>query len=217
MRTTMHNGRAKKDGTVFGTKHNDRNFDVDKADNIDKERMKDNVYWHYYEDENLTFEEVELKFYNENFSRILEATNENYIKNRHPERVKTMEEWKRVRQNAPEETHLQIGKMEEHVTREQLVACYKDYDKWLRQWNQENGKLFTVLNTALHCDEAVEHIQTRRVWHYRDEAGELRIGQEKALKAAGFELPDLDKPEGRRNNRKIAFDKMCRFESNVNS
>lgn len=209
MRTTMHNGRA-KNGRGYGTKHNDRNFDTDKADNIDAERIKDNVYLNCYGDNSLTFEEAELKFYNEKFGKMLEKINENYIKNRHPERVKTMDEWKRVRQNAPEESILQIGKTEEHVSRQELIACYNDYNKWLQEWNKQHGNPFTTLNTALHCDEAVDHIQSRRVWHYLDENNELRIGQEKALKAAGVELPDPEKPESRRNNRKVTFDKMCR-------
>lgn len=209
MRTMTHNSRTNAKGRVHGTKHNDRNFKTN-AENIEKERTKDNICTNCYGDENLTFEQAEIKFYKENFKKQLEETNEKYIKNRHPERVKTMEEWKKIRQNAPEETVLQIGKMEGHATRQQLVDVYNDYNKWLQEWNNQHGNPFTVLNTALHCDEAVEHIQSRRVWHYRDENNELRIGQEKALKAAGVQLPDPTKQEGRRNNRKMTFDKMCR-------
>ena len=36
---------------------------------IDKEKSKDNVYWHCYDEEKLTFEEAELKFYEEHFLR----------------------------------------------------------------------------------------------------------------------------------------------------
>lgn len=209
MRTTMHNGRS-KNGRGYGEKHNDRNFDVSKADNINAEKMKDNIYRNYYNDNSMTFEQVELRFYEENFEKMLSKINANYIKNRHAERVKTMEDWKRMRQNAPEEMHLQIGKLEEHATRQQLIDVYTDYRKWLEDWNEQHGKPFTVLTEALHCDEAVHHYQVRRVWHYRDKNDDLRIGQERALKTAGVELPNPGAKESRRNNRKITFDKMCR-------
>ncbi len=57
MRLTKHNGRKNKSG-VYRVKHNDRNFDLDKAEHIDKEKTKDNVYWHCYGEEKLTFEEI---------------------------------------------------------------------------------------------------------------------------------------------------------------
>lgn len=210
MRTMQHNSRTNAKGRVHGTKHNDRNFDVSKADNIDQSRSHGNVYLNCYGDKSMTFDEVELKFYNENFGDLLAKTNANYIKNRHPERCKTMEEWKKNRRYCPEETTMQIGDMEKHVSRNELVQCFNEYDNRLHKWNKEHGRPFTTLTIALHVDEEVEHIQSRRVWHYHNNSGDLRIGQEKALAAAGVELPEPDKPEGRHNNRKMTFDAMCR-------
>lgn len=210
MRTMTHNSRTNAAGKVHGRKHNDRNFDIEKADNIDAEKSKQNVYFNCYNDPSLTFEEVELRFYEEHFSKQLQATNDNYIKNRHPERCKTMAEWMKVRQNAPEETTFQIGKMEKHVDARILAECYDDYIAYLNKWNEEHGYPFTVLDEALHVDEAVPHIQVRRVWHYKDENGDLRIGQEKALEAAGVELPDPSKEVGKKNHRKKTFDAMMR-------
>lgn len=210
MRTMQHNSRANSKGRVHGTKHNDRNFDVGKADNIKTELSHLNYYENCYHDLSLTFEEAELKFYKENFGEQLERTNQKYIENRHPERCKTMEEWKMIRQNAPEETVMQVGKMEEHIGRVELFKCYSEYNHRLEAWNVAHGKPFTTLTKALHADEAVPHWQTRRVWHYNDSQGVLKIGQEKALAAAGVPLPDPSKPEGRRNNRKMVFDKMAR-------
>lgn len=210
MRTMTHNSRTNASGRVHGTKHNDRNFDVGKADNIDAAKVKDNEYRNCYGDSSMTFDEVELKFYTENFSHQLEKTNAKYIENRHPERCKTMDEWKKLRQYCPEETTRQIGKMESHESREKLVECYNDYYKQIQQWNRDHGKPFTVLDRAVHVDEAVPHIQERRVWHYKGDDGKWYIGQEKALQMAGVELPNPDKPESRYNNRKMTFDKMSR-------
>lgn len=211
MRTTMHGSRTDSRGRVHGAKHNDRNFDTERASNIDSSRSAENQYWHCYKGvmPELTFEEAELRFYEENFGKRLEEINARHLKNRHPERCKTMEEWKKVRQYAPEEITIQIGKTEEHATREQLVECFSEFWKRVLEWNKEHGMPFRTLSRALHMDEAVPHIQIRRVWVYQD-GGELRLGQEKALRAAGLDLPDPSRPEGRRNNRKMVFDKWCR-------
>jgi hypothetical protein len=84
-----------------------------------------------------------------------------------------------------------------------------EFLKYQEGWNKEHGRPFQILNFALHDDEATPHIHQRRVWKYT-EKGILKIGQEKALALAGVELPYPDRPEGRYNNRKVAFDKMMR-------
>ncbi len=217
MRTTTHNGRG-KGGKAYGSKHNDRNFDVEQANNIIPELSARNEYWSIIEGE--TFEAGELKFYEENFSEQLQATNDKYVANRHPERCKTMAEWKMIKQNAPEETILQIGRMfddvgnviNDSVTPQQLLAVYKDFKEFEAQWNAEHGRPFTLLNEALHVDEpdSPPHIQRRKVWHYRDVNGCLHLGQERALELAGVELPNPSRRQSRYNNRKITYDKMMR-------
>lgn len=212
MRTTTHHGRGRK-GNAYGSKHNDRNFDVENATNIDVELLANNKYWCIYEGE--TFETAELKFYEENFSEQLQATNDKYVANRHPERCKTMEQWKTIKQNAPEESIFQVGKKSDngqHIDGKTLMACYNEFIDFQAQWNKEHGSPFTVLNMALHVDEpnCPPHIHSRKVWHYKDENGILRVGQEKALELAGIELPNPDKAPGRYNNRKITYDKMMR-------
>ncbi len=210
MRTMQHNSRANSAGATHGSKHNDRNFDSSKADNINPDLSYLNIYENVYSDPSLTFSEVELRFYQENFGAQLDRTNERYRKNGHPERCKDMTDWMKAKRNAPEETVMQIGSIEAAVSREQLWECYQDYQERLERWNQDHGCPMTILNTALHCDEAVPHVQSRRVWHYRTPDGELRIGQEKALEAAGVPLPDPSKAPGRHNNRKQTFDMITR-------
>ena len=210
MRTMTHNSRTNASGRVHGRKHNDRNFDISKAENIDEKRVKNDIFVNCYNDKTMTFDEVEVKYYTENFGAQLKKTNDNYIKNRHPERCKTMEQFMQTRQYAPEETVMQIGKMEKHVDRDTFVACMRDYWSFLLTWNKDHGEPFQILNMAVHADEAVPHAQIRRVWKYVDESGTLRIGQEKALKAAGIELPNPDAKEGKHNNRKMTFDAMMR-------
>ena len=209
MRATMHNGRG-SGSKAYGTKHNDRNFDTQQADNIDADRTHLNEYWHYYEGEEMSFEAAELRFYEEHFSEQLSRINERYRKNGHPENCRSMTDWKQLRRNAPEECILQIGNMETHVDHQTLLACWRDYLGKLNSWSQAHGSPFVFVSWAMHADEAVPHIQARRVWQYRDEDGLLRVGQENALKAAGVDLPQPGKTENRRNNRKMTFDAMAR-------
>lgn len=209
MRTTMHSSRTNAVGRVHGNRHNDRRFNLKDAINIDQNRTPQNWYWNLY-DENMTFAEAELQFYNDVFGEQLAKTNENYEKNRHPERKKTMDQFMRIRSNAPEEITIQIGKAEEHVDAQVLCDCFNDYYAWLDNWCKEHGYPFTVLDMALHVDEAVPHIHLRRVWHYIDDDGVWHLGQEKALAAAGMSLPDPNKKEGKYNHRKMTFDAMAR-------
>lgn len=214
MRAMQHNSRANSSGRVHGAKHNDRNFDTTHADNIDQDRVHENEYWHIYMGDpdlpEMTFEEAELRFYVETFGEQLQKTNDNYLRHGHPERCKDMAAWKKARQNAPEETVMQIGKMEDHADVLALAFCYNEYIRRLDGWNQRHGNPFTELTYAIHADEAVPHVQSRRVWHYQDENGMMKIGQEKALEKAGVELPKPDEPVSRTNNRKMTFDKMTR-------
>lgn len=223
MRATQHSSRTNAAGQVHGRKHNDRNFDVDKADNIDQSKMGNNLYWSCYggkyieseKDDKMSFAEVELKAYEALFGKQLEATNANYIKQRHPEKVKTMEEWMTQRAHAPEELVLQVGRSNRendtgnHPDPDTAVACLKEYIKELDTWNKANGHPMQIMTIALHMDEAVPHIQLRRTWRYEDQ-GMFRQGQEKALERAGVPLPDPNKAPGRRNNRKMTFDAMMR-------
>ena len=275
MRTMTHHGRGKgKGGMAYGSKHDDRNFDITKADNIAPELTPENLIWHIYQDApkdapveekddekratlyapmnwrlqgmldealgtdfaaqdkarffgdrerrqlpepgpDMTFDEVELRFYHDHFSEQLEETNAKYRANGHPERCKTMAAWKQSRRNAPAESVFQIG--DKHNTglyadAATLRACFEEYEMEERRWNDAHGNPFTLLNAALHVDEpnCPPHIHSRRVWHYKAEDGSLRLGQEKALEMAGVELPDPSQPPGRRNNRKMAYDAMMR-------
>lgn len=218
MRTTTHHSRGKSGSRqAYGTHHNDRDFDLAVAPHIDPSLTPRNIEWHLYQKAapELTFTEAELRFYEDHFSKQLNEINQNYRKNRHSERCKDMATWKSTKQNAPEESLFQIGDMHqtgEYADARTLLACYKEFALFQHTWNQEHGRPFTVLNRSLHVDEpgCPPHIHERKVWHYRAESGELRVGQERALEQAGVELPYPDQKPGRYNHRKMTYDAMMR-------
>ncbi len=219
IRVTQHNGRIRKGGQPYSPKHNDRNFDVSKADNIDPSRTPLNRYWaigskKWYgpDDDKPTFEDVERDYYEKHFMAMYEASRERSRIRGQLKRVKPFEEWRKAWQYVPEETCLQIGSVADGtVDRKTFSACVGDYTKALNAWNNKHGRPFTILDVAYHFDEATPHAQYRRVWHsINPETGIDEIGQEKALERAGVALPDPEKPVSKDNNRKMTFDREMR-------
>lgn len=207
MRMTIHNARTSKKFGAFTPKHNDRNFNIKNAEHIDPERTKGNIYWNWMNDPETTFEDAEKEFYEQHCRTHLDAVNQRYLEQRHPERVRTMDEYRKSPRTCPEETLLMIGNKDEHLPPKTLRAiCEK-----LKDWEEKQIPGLKVLDIAYHGDEeGAPHIHMRRAWIYRDENGTESISQGKALEGAGIPLPHPDRPQGRNNNRKQTFSKQER-------
>lgn len=206
MRATIHNGRTGKDG-AYNTKHNDRQFDISHAEHIDPERIKDNRYWNWTGNPETTFEAAEIAFYEKHISAHLEAQNARYRAQRHAERAKTMDEYRKSPQTCPEEVILQIGKMGDTIPADMMARIIQEQINW----EQQTFPGVRVLDVALHMDEqGAPHIHERRAWVYTDKDGNFAISQNKALEQMGVELPNPNKPRSRFNNRKMSFSRMCR-------
>lgn len=205
MRATIHNGRTSHLG-AFTPKHNDRNFNTSHAEHIDPERVKDNRYWNWTGKE-ITFEAAEQAFYEKHIRKHLDAQNARYRAQRHAERAKTLDEYRRSPQTCPEEVILQIGKLGDTIPADMMARIIQEQINW----EQKQFPGVKVLDVALHMDEqGAPHIHERRAWVYTDKDGNLAISQNKSLEQMGVELPNPDKPRGRFNNRKQTFSKICR-------
>ena len=206
MRATIHNGRTSHLG-AFTPKHNDRNFNISHAEHIDPERVKDNRYWNWTGNPETTFEAAEAAFYEKHIRQHLDAQNARYKAQRHAERVKTMDEYRRSPQTCPEEVILQIGKLGDTIPADMMARIIQEQINW----EQKTFPGVKVLNVALHMDEqGAPHIHERRAWVYTDKDGNFAISQNKSLEQMEIELPNPDKPRGRFNNRKQVFSRMCR-------
>lgn len=206
MRATIHNGRTSNLG-AFTPKHNDRNFNINHAEHINPERVKLNRYWNWTGNPETTFEAAEIDFYEKHISAHLEAQNARYRAQRHAERAKTMDEYRRSPQTCPEEVILQIGKMGDTIPADMMARIIQEQINW----EQKQFPGVKVLDVALHMDEqGAPHIHERRAWVYTDRDGNLAISQNKSLEQMGVELPNPDKSRGRFNNRKQTFSRMCR-------
>lgn len=207
MRATIHNGRTGKDG-AYNTKHNDRNFNIKNAEHIDPERVKDNRYWNWTGNPETTFEAAEQAFYEKHIQKHLDAQNARYRAQRHAERAKTMDEYRKSPQTCPEEVILQIGKMGDTIPADMMARIIQEQINW----EQQQFPGVKVLDVALHMDEqgGAPHIHERRAWVYTDKDGNFAISQSRSLEQMGVELPNPNKPRSRFNNRKMTFSRMCR-------
>ena len=213
MRVSRHNGRSGKHG-VYNPKHNDRRFDVQHSEHIDPERKKENLYWDCYhgisKDGNsaeMTFEQVEEKFYEEIFADFIKGQNARNIKNRHPERNRTAKDLLNDKRTCPEETIYQIGNIDSSIDYFDLYCICQEFFDFIERLFGKNVK---IIDWALHVDEGTPHIHERHVFVWENQYGELCPKQEKALEEIGFELPDPSKKQGKNNNRKMVFDDYMR-------
>lgn len=208
LRVTGHNGR-------FGSaKHNGRDFELNKADHIDPKRTPQNFYWTWNGgSKGVTpekFTACEQAYYEQVFQEGLDEQNEVHKSKRQYKRVREMKDWMKAYQHRPEERILQVGSMANPVPPQVSQAIVLEYLQWEMDWSNQHGRPFQVLDFSAHKDETSLHGHERRVWQYADEKGIWRVGQNKALEAAGVPLPDPTQPEGPKNNRKMTFDAMCR-------
>lgn len=206
-RTTLHNGRKNKQGQAYSPKHNDRKFDLDKAEHIDPERTKENIYWHYLQKENpdMDFSTAEKTFYKDHFEEALKIRNSSYIQHGNKKQVKTLEEY--MQEHCPEETIWMIGNAEDMIPAKILHNVWKEQKAWM----EATFPQMTVLDWALHVDEqGANHIHERHVFIGHDKKGREVVGQNKALAEMGVSAPNPQKPTGRHNNAKMTYTAKCR-------
>lgn len=234
MRLTQHSGRGTKIGP-YSPKHNDRNFDLKNADNIDPEKTPGNFYWQRFEVDGKfigypdgeretvqkrlkemgytlpTFEEIERLTYEKHFRGQYERQMAAYRAKGNKKRLVDFETWRKGKRYVPEEITYQIGKVgESPEDPDARLGCYEDIFRAIKADGRKNG-YYIVLDAAIHVDEDGEaHLHVRRVWCYTDDDGVECIGQEESLKRHKVPLPHPGEEVGRNNNRKMTYDKAMR-------
>lgn len=206
-RTTLHNGRKNRQGQAYRASHNDRKFDLDKAEHIEQERTKENIYWHYLQKENpdIDFSTAEKTFYKDHFEEALSIRNSSYIQHGNKKQVRTLEEY--MQEHCPEETIWMIGNAEDMIPAKILHNVWTEQKTWMEAMFPQ----VTVLDWALHVDEqGAPHIHERHVFIGHDKRGLEVVGQNKALAEMGISAPNPQRPTGRHNNAKMTYTAICR-------
>lgn len=210
MRITTNN-RRHTHGRAYSPRHNDRQFNPEKSTHIDSTRTSNNWTWTWLENygKQCSFEDAEKKFYSRYISDHLQAVNRRYEAQRHAERVRSLDEYRRAPQSCPEETIVCIGNKDSHPDPGELLAAYLE----LQHWQQQTYPQLQVLDYAMHLDEqGAPHIHERHVWTYTDADGHLAIGQARALEQMGIERPHPEQPRSRYNNAKQTYTAMVRAQ-----
>ena len=138
MKGTRHNGRSGKNG-VYNPLHNDRRFNPEHSEHIDNERVRQNIYWDCYQgyttmedqgkENNFSFEQIELAFYEEHYGNYVMKQNERHVKARHPDRCKEVEDVWKNKKTCPEESIYQLGTIDEHASVETLILVFDEFKK----------------------------------------------------------------------------------------
>lgn len=212
IRATNHHGRSKA-SKPSSPRHIDRNK-LKEAKHIDPEKTPLNRYWTWRGkwQEPGDCEAAERAYYREAFAAGQEAQNERYRRKGNHSRVRTPDQVYENSTTSPEGSLLYIGSLRDGlVDPADLWACALEYREWEEAESEARGGFYKPLTLALHRDEEGQyHVEEHGVYQYRDGAGNLRPGQNAALEAAGFELPDPSQPRSRQNNRKMSWDAVRR-------
>lgn len=207
MRATTHFGRTTKGGKAFSAKHNDRNYDEKlKPENVISEKSEQNKYhfcWFEDEpkDEIKTFEDHEKWVYQNYLGKFFEEQNERNRKARHLERLKTIDQYRKMSRYCPEEVLWYVGKKGNTATAEQL----EEMAKFQIDFEEKRYPGLKYLDWAVHVDElGAPHVQARRIWTY-EKNDVAAIGQNKALEKMGVALPNPKESISESNNRKITY------------
>ena len=214
-KATYHSGRTTKGGKVFNANHNTYKKTRDGQSHIKHDRTDENVL---YRIENNKLKpcksydciEFEKRRYKELFSDSLEAKNERYIKQRHKERCRDIEDLYRDPKKCPFEMILQIGKSDDGLSFEDKAELSKRVNiDFIREMNKRFGANFVPLDLSGHYDEISPHWHYRAVFVYQGKDG-LEPNQTKALESMGIERPDQTKPIGKHNNPLMTFTEEAR-------
>lgn len=200
MKCSNTNARMDKAG-----KHNDRNFNIEFAPHIDKDKVKDDVYYVYDgEKGDRTLNEIELQYYRQHFTDKINEQNAKNDMARHSERNKTVDDYYHAKNTRPEDKILQIGNIKHHATPDELWDCammYKD------RFEALYGDKCKILDMTMHVDEPkhAPHVHVRRVWVVQDDKGLEYVSQTKALEQLGITAPDSSSAVSKKNNAKMTI------------
>lgn len=187
MRVTCHRSRV-----GASIKHNERAFDVSKADNIDRNRIVLNHEFSYNEP---------IKLLEERYKHQFDELNARAEASRHKERIKTAEQFLQMKKYKPQELILQIGDIASAPDGEFFSDIAEDF---CMRAAADFGMVIT--KCYVHLDEGTPHAHLDYYMEYHDEQGRPCIGDTtRALSERGIIRPDPERPAGQFNNAIMTF------------
>lgn len=220
MRTVVDNRRLSDNnkGSAISQGHHGRET-TQNAENINQERSVQNQYydciskeWRSHNDR-VSLMAAEKKAYSVLFQDKLNRTNEVYIRQRHTERCKTIDDLLKNKTTAPESTLLQIGNKDDLVANmepDKASELLRGITDEFIAWHQKKYPQIVILDAAIHVDEATPHVHLRKCYCYKNNDGLFEPKQDKCLEQMGVQLLHPDQKLSKSNNRKAQYTKEIR-------
>ena len=208
IKASQRNGRAGRLG-AYNSNHNTLEETRAQEGHIDHSRTHLNEYAFFDKDGEMHFsgsfnsKDHECDLYSYFYKDGLDAKNERYIQQRHPERCRDIKDILNDEKLAPFEMLFQIGK--EGYRCESPETLKEITQQVVAHLQEKYGNNFKLLDMAVHRDETTDHVHLRGTFCARDKYGHLLPNQSQALKEMGHERPDLTKPRSRYNNALMSF------------
>lgn len=176
-------------------RHNDRSmYNGESPSEFEPEYHGENIHWDCYDGINSKVGgsiKAEVRFYEEHFGKQLDAQNEKYRKQRHPEKCMTMDQYRK--KHPGKEIILMIGDKDNHPDENKVAALAMEAQKYLERFGLK------VVSVDIHYDEATPHAHIRCVpLHELDkEQGLYEVNMTGCLKDCGIKAPlDLLREDG---------------------
>lgn len=203
--TVSHAVKSPKNGLCLA-EHCDRDESI-KCGSFDRNRSFLNIYW-THDGSGKPFKEVEKEYYEKEYSEALEAQNGRAEKSGHTERIRTMDEYRKMPQHAPTETLIYLGDVKcEDVGEEVWKDVVSEYIGQMEALYPN----YKVLDWALHRDEkGANHVHLRGVFTAHDKDGRKIADRTKALVEMGVERPDPRGKRSRENNEVMTWTEYSR-------
>lgn len=205
-----------KTGGRQAARHNDRSFDISKADNIG-DISKDTLTYFPEGDrpkrvplQRFRLEQMEQEYYQARFGPAVDAQRERHIKARQKARAEgcTIERYYDNAKTCPTSIILQVGKEGEYQDRQTFIRALNGAIKDIEEGNEEAR--VKVLSIAVHGSETSLHAHMRISFEVKNKEGQWEANTEKCLEKLGYSLPFKDKKKDRYNNRKMTWTSQAR-------
>lgn len=211
-RVSLHGGKSTT------SRHNDRNFDVTKAEHIDSKKSCQNEYYMnmsalIVKKKIKTFEEYEKEFYKQYFSDYIKGQNDRNELRGQKSRNRSIEQYESNRRTRPREEIFKCGNYQDgYAPMAKIKKAHQIYCMW---HDEMFGSNIILMTSALHADEEDSkqdgiHYHDMRAFVWKNEHGEYEFNQTKALQELGIQRPYPDKPSDRFNNELMTYTQMCR-------
>lgn len=209
MKATLENKHC---GGTKEANHNDRTFDVSKADNIGD--IRQDQVWVFPDGQKMqrlplqqhALRDWEMGYYQSRFGAAIDAQRNRHLKARQKSRAEgcTTKRYYDSIKTGPESTILQVGKEWEYIDRKKFTQMVGAMKKEIEE-ETEDARI-KVLSISVHCseDDGSMHVHLSKTFEVKGKDGWVS-DQDKCLEKLGYKLQDETKKQGRYNNRKTPW------------